>query len=393
MKKYRKDFQIFENNKDLIYLDYASTTFMPQNVIKTWTNYHEYIGCSINRGSGVLSKKAQIEYIESKKKILSFFSANNDYEIIFGKNATECLNILAFSAGEILKEGDIVIMGPFEHHSNILPWKKIIKNKKACLVQLPILESGEIDYDFLYKLEISKIKIISISLISNITCNEFNIDKLKDYIKNTKAFTILDVSQSVAHRKLSFSDINADAYVMSAHKMYGPKNIGAAFVKKNKINELEPLLLGGGMVWNSLGNNPKWHKGARKFEAGTLDVGLIKAWSESCNYLDNIGFENIINSDTKIWNYVKYSFKKENIEILPGGNNNSFICSFKIKDKHPHDLIEIFEKNFLEIRIGHMCSQNTLDNFGKDSVFRISWGIGSDIEDIDEFLKILKEIL
>ena len=288
MKDRRLDFSLFRNNKDITYLDYAATTFMPDQVIKSWVHYQQNTGVSYNRGNGILSDIAENEYNKAKKIILNFFSAEETYDFVFGKNATECLNIVAYSLRDCLNQGDVILMGPYEHHSNILPWEKMAKETGACLVQLPLLEGGNINYSFWDSLDKKRIKVISISMVSNI--NSYAIDTmwLKAVKNDCDAIIILDVSQQVGHCELDCEKIGADAYIMSAHKMYGPKNIGAAIVKKQLIEKMNPVLVGGGMVWNSLGAGPTWQLGAKKFEAGTFDVGLVSAWSEACKYLNSI---------------------------------------------------------------------------------------------------------
>lgn len=176
MKERRKDFSVFRKNENIKYLDYAATTFMPDQVIERWVDYQQNIGVSCNRGNGILSDLAEQEYKNSKINILNFFNADDDYDLIFGKNATECLNIVAYSLEEKIKRGDILLMGPYEHHSNILPWEKVARETGACLVQLPLLETGEINYDFFDSLEKNRIKVISISMISNINANAIDYD-------------------------------------------------------------------------------------------------------------------------------------------------------------------------------------------------------------------------
>lgn len=393
MENYRNDFEIYKNNRELVYLDYAATTFMPETVISSWVDYQQNVGVSFNRGDGALSEKAQYIFEDSKTEILHFFDAYNRYDMAFGKNATECLNLLANSVGKGLKPGDIILMSPYEHHSNILPWTYIAKNTGACLVQLPLSEDGGINYEFINSLDSKRIKVISMTMVSNINAYVIDINWIKKLVAGCSAFFILDVSQAVGHRKINFLEINADAYVMSAHKMYGPKNIGAAIIKKDILEELSPYILGGGMVWNSLGAEPKWHRGARKFEAGTLDVGLIKAWSEACKYLSGINMDNVMQTEKKIWKYLIKQIGDEKINIIPGGGACATICSFTIDGLHPHDIAELMAKNQIEIRTGHMCAQSTLNSFGVASICRISWGIGSSMNDIDRFLRILKGVL
>ena len=390
MKDRKQDFSVYRNNENIIYLDYAATTFMPDQVINSWVDYQQNIGVGCNRGDGILSEMAQIEYGSSKTKILKFFDADENYALIFGKNATECLNLMAYSLQAGVSQGDIILMGPYEHHSNILPWEKVAKHTGACLVQLPLLENGTINYDFVDSLDKKRIRVISISSVSNVNAYALDLLWLKKLKIECDAMTILDVSQAVGHSKVSCRNIDADAYVMSAHKMYGPKNIGAVIVKKEKLESMEPFLIGGGMVWNSLGAIPKWYVGVRKFEAGTFDVGLVKAWAEACNYLNSIGMDNVRESDKKIWTYVKSRMKQDHFTIISGGNENASIVSFVVKNLHPHDVAEIAAINNFEIRAGHMCAQGALDNLGVTSLCRLSWGIGSDIEDIKSFVELIE---
>lgn len=390
MKDRKQDFGVFRNNADITYLDYAATTFMPDQVIKSWVDYQQNTGVGCYRGDGILSETAQAEYVSSKSKILKFFDAEENYALVFGKNATECLNLMAYSLRSEISQGDIILMGPYEHHSNILPWEKVAKLTGACLVQLPLFENGEVNYNFFDLLDKKRIKIISMSSVSNVNAYALDMLWFKKMKMECNAFTILDVSQAAGHSKVSCKNINADAYVMSAHKMYGPKNIGAAIVKKERLESMEPFLLGGGMVWNSLGACPKWHSGARKFEAGTFDVGLVKAWAEACNYLKEIGMNSVCESDRRIWAYVKSRMKEDYFTIVPGGNENASIVSFTMENLHPHDVAEIAAKNYFEIRTGHMCAQGVLDNLGFKSLCRLSWGIGSDIEDIESFVSLIE---
>lgn len=391
MRDRRNDFGIFRKNKNIKYLDYAATTFMPDQVIERWVDYQQNIGVSCNRGNGILSDLAQQEYDNSKKSILQFFNARNDYDLIFGKNATECLNIVAYSLKEKVKQGDIILMGPYEHHSNILPWEKVAKETGACLVQLPLLETGEIDYAFFDMLDKRLIRVISISMISNINSNSIDFEWIKKAKQECGAYIILDASQMVGHRRLECEKINADVYVMPAHKMYGPKNIASAVVKKQLIEEMNPILVGGGMVWNSLGSAPSWQPGSRKFEAGTFDVGLLCAWAESCNYLMNIGMDVVSESDRRIWSYVSDRFDQKLFSVIPGSSNFSSMVSFVVNSVHPHDIAELATAHNFEIRTGHMCAQGALEQLGHKSICRLSWGIGSDISDIEAFVCLIEE--
>lgn len=391
MRDCRSDFGIYRNNKELVYLDYAATTFMPDVVIDSWNEYHMNIGVTVNRGSGKLSSKANSIYEASKYKLLNFFGASEQYDIAFTKNATEGLNLLASTMGTFLKPGDYILMSPYEHHSNSIPWKNVAKKYNASIILFPILEDGTLDYEFINKIDIAKIKIISISLISNVNGHKIDMKRIKDITNQSNAKLIIDASQAAGHMILDFETIDASAYVVSAHKMYGPKNIGACFIKKILLEYMPPFLVGGGMVWNVLGGNIEWQHGAKKYEAGTFDIGLVYAWSKACEYLNAINMDKIEEQEKVLWKYIKAQLSTfKSVEIIKGGSASCSICSFDIKKIHPHDLADALAKNNIEIRTGHMCAQGTLEAFGKTSLNRISWGLGSTVADIDKFLEVIR---
>ncbi len=389
----RNQFAFYRNNKDIVYLDYAATTFMPDSVIAAWEKYNCLVGTSINRGNGVLADQAQQVFEDSKTNVVKFFHANN-YEMIIGKNATECLNVIANIIGERLLPGDIVLMGPYEHHSNLLPWELIAERKGATLVQLPLLENGEIDYSFINKLEMDSIRIIAFSLVSNINSYSFDIDIFKRILKKTKAYSILDVSQAAGHKTLDFDNIGADVYVAPAHKMYGPKSVGAAFVKKELIEKLPPFLVGGGMVWNSMGGSMQWQVAAKKYEAGTMDVSNMVAWSAACNFLSDIGMGNVEKKDRELAEQMlSYLDNEERIKVIPYKGKNLSMISFSVVDIHSHDISDVMKDNKIELRVGHLCAQNTLSMFGEESVCRVSWGLGTNEDDLNVFYKTLRECI
>lgn len=389
----KSDFPVLRYNSGVIYLDYAATTFMPDAVLRHRTDFDTTIGVSINRSRGYLSKKAEEEYQKSMIRHKVFWNAHQ-FEFIYTKNATESLNLLASTLGQNLTCSDIIVMSEYEHHSNLLPWKKIAQQKNATIVNLPIIpESGELDYQLLESLPIEKIKIISLSLVSNTTGYLLDIDRIKNFLKRTSAFFILDVSQAVGHIKLNFDKVGADAYCMSAHKMYGPKNIGACAVKRDIISQLPPFLLGGGMTWNILDGSPEWQDGALKFLAGTFDIGLITAWRAACDYIDEIGFEQIEHHEKTLYRKLFSEFsKEEKITIIPAGKGEKSILSFIINDLHPHDISAILSKNKIEIRTGHMCAQQALNAMNYSSICRVSWGIGTTVDDINILVSCVKEI-
>lgn len=323
--------------------------------------------------------------------IKNFWNAT-DYELIYTKNATESLNLLAESLSANVGVGDIILLSEYEHHSNLLPWKRIAKRKDASIVLLPIMPNGELDYNLLDLLPKERVRIISLNMLSNVT--RLDVERIKNYVSGTNIFWILDVSQAVGHFQLDFLKMSADAFCMSAHKMYGPKNIGGCLVNRRKLHLLAPYMLGGGMVWNTLGGELEWHSGASKFEAGTFDVSLVASWAQACTYIKQIGFRTIKTHEDCLYDLFLSSFANDNrVNILPSGQGKKSLCAFEVENCHPHDIATMLREKHIEIRTGHMCSQTTLQAFGKNSVCRISWGIGTDTVDLEIFISKIKSMM
>ena len=238
------------------------------------------------------------------------------------------------------------------------------------------------------------IRIIAFSLVSNINSYSFDIDIFKRILKKTKVYSILDVSQAAGHKILDFDNIGADVYVAPAHKMYGPKSVGAAFVKKELIEKLPPFLVGGGMVWNSMGGSMQWQVAAKKYEAGTMDVSNMVAWSAACNFLSDIGMGNVEKKDRELAEQMlSYLDNEERIKVIPYKGKNLSMISFSVVDIHSHDISDVMKDNKIELRVGHLCAQNTLSMFGEESVCRVSWGLGTNEDDLNVFYKTLRECI
>ena len=346
----------------------------------------------MGRGSNKLTIKAESIYNECVEVIKAFFSCGDDYEIIFTKNATEALNLLSFVFGNYAKHGDILLMSEYEHNSSFLPWRRVAQNTGAQLVKLPVKFNGTLDYDLICRLPQEQIKIVMMSLTSNVTGYVLDLEEIRRRIgKDTLIF--LDISQTAGHAELNLQKLNADAYVLSAHKMYVPKNIGACIIRKELTARSEPFILGGGMVYNLLGGNTEWQPGAMKYMAGTFDVSLICAWAAACRYLKRKGREQILAHERKIFTLFGNIFDEhEQIVVLPNGNVSSALYSFSVKNFHIHDLECFFDDHNIILRAGHMCSQNTMAAFKLNGAMRISWGIFTDERDVERFEVAIKKI-
>ncbi len=381
---WRREFPIYQQQPNLCYFDYAATTFLPRQVLARWMTYHERIGVAAFRGQSTLNVLAMDAYLEAKQCLLAFLGADETYDLAFSKNATESLNLIAHGMARNVEAGDLILVSGYEHHSNLLPWKRLAQQRDAILATIPLLPDGNLDYSVLDRLTNQHVKIVSVPLIANVNGHRLDYPKIHRFASTEAAKLVLDITQAVAHEPIDCTRYDADAYCCSAHKMYGPKQIGA-LVYKRTLQEMDPLLLGGGMVWNIFGEQITCADGAQKFEAGTYDIGAMSAWAEACRFIEQIGFNTIQNYDVAIYQAIVESLRSQSeIALVPsGGSHARSILAFTHAAQHSHDLLPILDASDIVIRVGHLCSQGTMAGLGLTSVNRISWGIGTNQASIE----------
>ncbi len=368
---------------DIHYFDYAATTKMCAQSIDSYVKFNTEIGILWGKGNNSLSKESKRIFLDSLDILYKHFNISSEYGFIVGKNVTELFNIIAMSLTDYLSPTDIILVGPYEHHSNYLPWKYLAKNTDSIFLEIPINNKGEVDYDYLIKIA-NKIKVLSVSTVSNTNAYQIDIEKLLQYI-NSDTLVFTDESQKVAHAPIIVND-NISGYVVSSHKMYGPKNIAGAFIKQSIIDKMNPILLGGGMI-DYQGIDDVWLSSQWKFYAGTYDVGLIYSWSKACQYLSEIGYDVIQKKEQYFFNII-YDELSKNTEINIVNNNSSAksIISFTHNKIHPHDLECSFASRNIIIRSGNLCAQPAMRKFGVSAINRISFGIYVSDSDIDELI-------
>lgn len=377
------------NDSNIAYFDYAATTFMPKNVIDKWVEFHNTHSVFISRGNNTLSVNAMNDLLYAESVFRSFFDISDNYDFIYTKNVTEAINIVALSLQDYIKPLDIILVGPYEHHSNYLPWKYLCKKTGALFCEMPLDDSGKVDYTYISRYK-KQIKIISVSSVSNAFGYKLDIKKICNLI-DSSTLLFVDESQSCAHKSICTNNKIAVHFIPS-HKMYGPKNIALCSIKKDILNLMNPVLLGGGMV-ESVGYNDKWLEGRMKFFAGTMDIGLIVAMAESCKYISSISFSKIEHDDELYSNRIKSILHTNNCEIISSENScANHIISFKHKILHAHDVCEYLSSKGVIIRCGNLCTQNSLMKIETNAINRISLGIGVSNKDINRLEKCLGEI-
>lgn len=359
----RNDFPFFsqKENKNIIYFDSAATSQRPQCVISAVENFYKKNNANPLRGLYDLSMRATDEYESSRQTVAEFFNAKESSEIIFTRNATESLNLIANSYGlENVNEGDEIVISIMEHHSNILPWQMVAKTKKAKLVWLECdKETGEIPESEYQKIN-SKTKIVSITYVSNVLGITNPVKKIADIAHKNNSLIVIDAAQAAAHTTVDVQDIDADFLVFSGHKFLAPMGIGGLYAKKSILEKMRPFLLGGEMIEYVTRESATYAEVPHKFEAGTVNACGAVGLKAACNYLKSVGLKNIQEHDEKLTSLLISEMKNiPHVNVIghPDPKNHCGIVTFTIDDVHPHDIASILDTEKIAIRAGHHCAQ------------------------------------
>tara|TARA_B100001029_G_scaffold178219_2_gene184478 strand:+ start:21463 stop:22683 length:1221 start_codon:yes stop_codon:yes gene_type:complete len=399
IQKIREDFPILKtkvNGNDLIYLDNAATSQKPKVVVDSLVDYYEKYNSNVHRGVHTLSVKATDEYEKSRTKVRELINADRDEEIIYTRNASESLNLIAYSWGsKNINSGDDIFITPFEHHSNIVPWQELCKNNKANLKYIPLNESGDVDLDKLKSMIGNKTKLISVTHMSNVLGTLLPVKEIIEISKSTPAITVIDACQSVPHMPVDVKDLDCDFLCFSGHKMLGPTGIGVLYGKFDILNRMPPFLFGGDMISEVSYEDAKWNELPYKFEAGTPNIADAIALGVACEYLQNIGMENVWNHEVEIGDYIFNKFKSlNNFEILgyKSKEKRGGVVSFSHNKIHPHDIGSGLDRFGIAIRTGHHCAMPLVRSYDIVAASRASVYIYNTKEEIDIFVNRLLEV-
>ena len=353
MNEFIKDFPILQNRK-LAYLDNSATTQKPIQVINAVNEYYKNYNANIHRGAYSLSIEASEAYENAREKVKKFINARNSCEIIFTKNATESLNLIAYSYGlENLKKDDEIVLSIMEHHSNLVPWQKVSKVTGSKLNYMYINEDFEIPDEEIESKITKNTKVVGITHISNAIGTKNNIEKIIKYAHKNGAIVVVDGTQSVQHIKIDVQSLDADFFVFSGHKMLAPLGIGVLYGKKELLNKMNPFLMGGDMIEYVYEQETTYAPLPNKFEAGTQNVGGVIGLGAAIDYIENIGFEKIQEIEKELVDYALEKLKKLeylDLYVTPNSKNHSSVISFNIKGVHPHDVASILDAEGVCIR-------------------------------------------
>ena len=395
IEKIKSDFPILQN-KNITYLDSGATTQKPRQVLETIENFYEKYNANPHRGAYSLSMEATQIYESTREKIADFINAKYKEEIIFTKNATESLNLIAYSYGiENVKKDDSILISIMEHHSNLVIWQKVSKATGSNLEYMYINKDFEIPDEEIEKKITNKTKIVSISHVSNVLGTKNNVKKIIEQAHKVGAIVIVDAAQSVPHMKIDVQDLDADFLVFSGHKMLAPLGIGILYGKKEILEKMSPFLMGGDMIEYVHEQETTFAPLPNKFEAGTQNVEGVVGLGAAIDYIQNIGYENIEKSEKELLSYARQELSKlpylklyltPNIENHAGG-----VISFNIEGVHPHDVASILDSEGVCVRSGNHCAQPLMRFLGIDSTCRASFYFYNTKEDVNKLVQALNK--
>ena len=397
-RDFLKDFPTLnkeKNGKRIAYLDSAATTQKPKVVIDAIKDYYENINANPHRGAYELSVLATEAYDEAREKVRKFINAEHFEEIIFTKNATEAFNLLALSYGmNFINEGDEIVISIAEHHSNLIPWQNVAKAKGAVLKYMYTDENGELTEEEVHSKITDKTKIVSITHVSNALGTINPIKEIAEYAHSKGAVVIVDGAQSVPHMKVDVRDINADFLVIAGHKLLAPMGIGALYGKRELLEKMPPVLLGGDMVEYVYEQETTYNVLPYKFEAGTQNVEAAVGLSKAIDYLNEIGMDNVEKIEKELMSYAIEEISKLEYVNIYGPKDiekRGGVLSFEIKGVHPHDVASIFDTFGVCIRAGNHCAQPLMRYMGINATSRASIYLYNTKEDIDRLVEAIKK--
>lgn len=397
-KEIRKDFPILDRTiggKPLIYLDNAATSQKPRQVIDAISNYYSHYNANIHRGIHTLSEEATDAYEGAREKIRAFINAPESREVIFTRNATEAINLVMYSWGrKNIQAGDEIVLSAMEHHSNLVPWQMLAKEKGAKLVFVELTQDGKLDMESARNVIGEKTKLVSLTLMSNVLGCIVPIKELAELAHKHGALILVDGAQGVPHLPVDVQDLNCDFLAFSFHKMLGPTGVGILWGRAKLLEEMPPFMGGGDMIASvsrerSLYNQLPW-----KFEAGTPNIADVIAAGTAIDYLNKLGMENVRRHEMEITGYaLKRLLEFSNVSIYGPADvaERGGVVAFNVRGVHPHDLGHILSEQGIAVRAGHHCCQPLMRLYDLMGTARASFYIYNTEEEVDIFVQALQK--
>lgn len=398
IKKIRQEFPVLHqevNGKPLVYFDNAATNQKPKRVIDALVNYYEHDNANIHRGVHTLAERATAAFEETRKAVQNFIGANEVEEIIFTKGTSESINLVASSWGrKFLEQGDEVLISTMEHHSNIVPWQMICKERGATLRVMPINAAGEIILPEVQNLLSQKTKLVAFNHASNTLGTVNPVKEITTMAHAVGAKVLIDGAQSTSHLDVDVKALDVDFFAFSAHKMYGPTGLGVLYGKRTLLEKMPPYQGGGEMIKDVSFKETTYNDIPYKFEAGTPDIANVIALKKAIEFIDELGKENIAAYEQELLTYGTEQLQQiEGVRIVGTAKDKVSVISFEVEGIHHFDLGMWLDAKGVAVRTGHHCTQPLMDHFCIEGTARASFAVYNTKEEIDIFISALKDTI
>jgi cysteine desulfurase/selenocysteine lyase len=394
----RADFPILRRQirgRRLAYLDNAATTQKPQVVLDALMGYYTTSNANVHRGVHLLSELATEAHEAAREKVRAFFNARSVAEIIFTRNSTEGLNLVAHAFGRWrVQAGDEVVISAMEHHSNIVPWQLLCEERGAHLRVAPINDAGELILEALDGLLGPRTKLLSVTHMSNALGTINPIAEIVRMAHDRGVPVLVDGSQAAYHLPVDVQALDCDFYVATGHKLYGPTGIGVLYGRQALLEEMPPFLGGGDMIRSVTFEKSTWNDLPFKFEAGTPDIAGAIGLGAALDYMSAVGLDRVSRHERDLLEYATASLAEiPGARIIGTARNKASILSFVLEGVHPHDIGTIVDQEGVAIRTGHHCAQPVMERFGVPATARASFAMYNTREDVDALMGALRRVL
>lgn len=395
----REDFPILQqliNGKPLVYLDSTATSQKPESVLRAMNEYYERTNANVHRGVYTIAEQATEQYEAARKKVQKFINAKSWREIVFTRNATEALNLVAYAWGRVnVHAGDEVIITAMEHHSNIVPWQLLCQEKGATLKHIPVDANGLLELDALDSLLTDRTRLVCVVHVSNVLGTINPLDTIIPRAHAAGALTVIDGAQAAPHMPVDVQALGCDFYAFSGHKMLGPTGSGGLYARRALLESMPPFLAGGDMIREVHLDHSLWNELPYKFEAGTPAIAEAIGLGAAVDYLNALGMANVREHERELTAYAL-----EKLQTVPGvsilgpldANKRGGVIAFDFPDVHPHDLAAVLDREGICVRAGHHCAMPLHEQYGLAATTRASFYVYNTAEEVDYLAEKLAKV-
>ena len=382
------------HGRPLVYLDNAATTQKPQSVIDALANYYSTMNANIHRGLHTLAEEATAAYEDVRKQVAEFIRASSHREVVFTRNTTESLNLLAYTLGARLRPGDEIVLTSAEHHSNLVPWQLVAQRTGAVLRFIELNDDQQIDVDTARAAINANTRIVSIVHMSNVLGSIAPVAEISEMARSVGATMIVDAAQSAPHLPIDVAKLGVDYLAFSAHKMLGPTGVGVLWGRQELLADLDPFLGGGEMISVVTREESSWAALPHKFEAGTPNIADVVAFGAAIEFLNDVGMDAIAAHDADLTGYaVEQLSRLEGLDIYGPSDpaERSAVVAFNYRDIHSHDVATILDRSGIAVRAGHHCAQPLMRTLGVPATARASFYLYNERSEVDALVDGLLE--